>query len=68
MNYLFGDYAITNSGWPPIGYEGFVVCNINIEEESYNLHCGIMRFAHVHENTDMVLLLVPPHYANYKRP
>ena len=48
-NYLFGEYAITKSGWSPIAYEAFVVCNINIEAE-YNLHCGIMRFAHVQKN------------------
>ena len=28
---MFGEYAITKSGWSSIGYEGFVVCNINIE-------------------------------------
>ena len=67
-NYLFGEYAITKSRWSPIGNEGFVVRNINIEAEPYNLHCGIMRFAHVQENADMVLLLGPLHYSYYKRP
>ena len=65
-NYLFGQNAITKSGWSPIGYEGFVVCNIcntNIEAEPYNLHCGIRRFAHVQENAEMVLLLVPLKYS-----
>ncbi len=62
-NYLFGEYAITTSGWSPIGYEGFVVCNTNIQAEPYNLHCGIMRFAHVQENAEMVLLLVPLKYS-----
>ena len=65
---LAWEYAITKSGWPPIGYEGLVVCKINIEAEPYNLHCGIMSFAHVQENADMVLLLVPLHYSYYKRP
>ena len=67
-NSLFGEYAITKSRWSPISYEGFVVCNINIEAEPYNLHCGITRIAHVQENADMVLLLVPLHYSYYKRP
>ena len=49
------------------GYEGFVVCNINIQAEPYNLHCGIMRFPHVQEHANMVLLLVPLHYSYYKR-
>ena len=62
-NYLFGEYAITTSGWSPIGYEGFVVCNTNIQAEPYNLHCGIVRFAHVQENAEMVLLLVPLKYS-----
>ena len=61
-NYLFGEYAITKTGSSPIGYEGFVVCNINIEAETYNLHCGITRFAHGQENAGVVLILVPLHY------
>ena len=57
------------SRWSPFGYEGFVVvCNTNIEVEPYNIHCGIMRFAHVQENAEMVLLLVPLQYSCYKRP
>ena len=65
---LLGEHAITKNRWSPIDYQAFVFCDINIEAEPYNLHCGITRFAHVQEKADMLLLLVPLRYSYYKRP